>query len=74
MAPAVSPRLREARQSAELTQQALADRVGARQPHVARWESGAALPRVDTAVRLAAVLGTTVEAIWPLTPRPNNNR
>jgi transcriptional regulator with XRE-family HTH domain len=65
------PRLREARLAAGLTQQALAARVGARQPHIARWELGQ-LPRVDKAVRLAAALDTTVEAIWS-TPDPQRS-
>ncbi len=57
--------LRRARAAAGLTQKALGDLVGVEQPHIARWESGSQLPRVDRAVRLASVLGTTVEALWP---------
>jgi transcriptional regulator with XRE-family HTH domain len=56
--------MREARQNAGLSQQGLADRLGVHQPDVARWESGRVMPRVDTALRLAAALGTTVEALW----------
>ncbi|MEJ7785579.1 MAG: helix-turn-helix transcriptional regulator [Solirubrobacteraceae bacterium] len=59
-------RLREARLAAGLTQQALADRIGARQPHVARWESGAHEPRARMAVRVSEVLGTTANALWPV--------
>jgi putative transcriptional regulator len=58
------PRLREVRVQAGLTQTDLAGLTGFRQPHIARWESGKQLPRVDTALRLAAALKTTVEAIW----------
>lgn len=61
--------LRRARIDAGLTQQALADRVGVARPRIARWEAGGRVPKVETAVRLARELGTTVEAIWtPLTP------
>lgn len=63
MAP--RPLLREARLSAELTQQELADRLGADQAVIARWESGVREPRVLAAVRLSEVLGTTANAIWP---------
>ncbi len=63
--------LRQARLSAGLTQQALADRVGVVRPEIARWEAGGRVPRVDTAVRLARALDTTVEELWaPLTPTP----
>jgi len=44
--------------------------MGIPRPNVARWESGTQLPRVDTALRLAAILGTTVEALW--TPVTDN--
>ncbi len=57
--------LRQARVAAGLTQQALADRVGVVRPEIARWEAGGRLPRVDTAVRLALALDTTVEKLWP---------
>src|SRR4051812_10831032 len=60
-----STALRQARLQAGLTQRALAELVGVRQPHIARWETGAQLPRVDTAVRIAVALDTTVEALWP---------
>ncbi len=59
------PGLREARLAAGLTQGALADRMGVPGPSIARWEAGTVMPRVDTALRLAAILGVTVEAVWP---------
>jgi putative transcriptional regulator len=58
------PRLREARAHAGLTQTELARLAGVRQPHIARWERGDHLPRVDSAIRVAAALKTTVEALW----------
>jgi transcriptional regulator with XRE-family HTH domain len=68
------PRLREARVRAGLTQTELAGLTGARQPHIARWESGKQLPRVDTALRLAAALKTTVDAIWSSDPEKRPRR
>lgn len=62
--------MRKARQKAGLSQQALADRLGVHQPTVAQWEAGRVMPRVDTAIRLAAALETSVEEIWP----PESNR
>ena len=64
--------MREARQNAGLSQQGLADRLGVHQPTVAQWESGRVLPRVDTALRLAAALGTSVEALWAPDESPAN--
>lgn len=40
--------LRYARRSAALSQRELAERVGSAQPAIARIESGATVPRVDT--------------------------
>ncbi|MBN1530696.1 MAG: helix-turn-helix transcriptional regulator [Thermoleophilaceae bacterium] len=57
------PRLRDARVRAGLTQRELAALTGFRQPHIARWEGGQ-VPRVDTALRLAGALETTVEELW----------
>jgi len=58
--------LRRARESAGLTQRALATRLGVPQPSVARIESGAVVPRVDTLERLLSVCGATLTAA----PRP----
>lgn len=57
--------MREARRNVGLSQQGLADRLGVHQPTVAQWEAKRVMPRVDTALRLAAALDTTVEALWP---------
>ncbi len=64
MAP--RPLLSEARLSAGLTQRELGERLGADQAVIARWESGVREPRVSAAVRISEVLGTTVNAIWPV--------
>jgi transcriptional regulator with XRE-family HTH domain len=52
--------LREARRSARLTQRALALEARMPQPTVARIESGAVVPRVDTLERLLAACGRTL--------------
>jgi predicted transcriptional regulator len=58
--------LRQARRRAGLTQRELADRAGVPQSQVARIESGAVVPRVDTLDRLLEVCGEGLEAV----PRP----
>lgn len=54
--------LRWARRKAGLTQRELAERVGVAQSAVARIESGAVVPRVDTLDRLLRACGYTLEA------------
>ena len=58
--------LREARRAAGLSQRTLAARAGVPQPAVARIESGAVVPRVDTLDRLLAACGLEVAT----RPRP----
>ena len=53
--------MRYARRRAGLTQRALADAAGVPQPAIARIESGAVSPRVDTLERLLAAAGATLE-------------
>jgi transcriptional regulator with XRE-family HTH domain len=55
--------LRDARRRAGLTQRALARRAGVPQPTVARIESGAVVPRVDTLDRLLADCGLGLESV-----------
>jgi predicted transcriptional regulator len=52
--------LRDARRRLRLSQRALARLAGVPQPTVARIESGAVVPRVDTLDRLLAVCGRTL--------------
>jgi uncharacterized protein len=54
--------LREARREVKLSQRALALVAGVPQPTVARIESGAVTPRVDTLDRLLAACGRTLMA------------
>jgi predicted transcriptional regulator len=58
--------LRQARRRAGLTQRALAARAEVPQSRVAKIESGAVVPRVDTFDRLLAACGEGLESI----PRP----
>ena len=58
--------LRQARRRAGLTQRQLASKAGVPQPMVARIESGAVIPRVDTLDRLLEACGEGLESH----PRP----
>ena len=49
--------LREARQRAGLSQEALAGRLGTTQSAVARWEIGGVSPRLDTLERILEACG-----------------
>lgn len=49
--------VRAARLDAGLTQQQLADRVGTTQSAIARWESGADTPRLDSLAALLRACG-----------------
>jgi DNA-binding XRE family transcriptional regulator len=62
------PLLRDTRRAAGLSQTALAEMVGVRQQHVARWEGGKVVPNAWMAVRLAEALGTSANLIWPTRP------
>ncbi len=52
-----APLIRNARLRAGLTQVELAERVGTKQPAIARWERGESEPRVDTLTSLLAACG-----------------
>jgi transcriptional regulator with XRE-family HTH domain len=58
--------LREARHRVGLSQEALAARLGTTQSAVARWESGAVSPRLDTLERILEACG--FEPRVPLQP------
>ena len=55
----------EAREEMGLSQRELAELTGVKQPAIARLESGATVPRIDTLIRLLVPLGKTL-AIVPL--------
>ena len=54
-------RIREARTAAGLSQQALADAVGAHQPTVAAWESDRRSLSVESLAALSRSLGRTTD-------------
>ncbi len=58
--------LRQARRRAGLTQRELGDRAGVPQSRIAKIESGAVVPRVDTFDRLLEACGEGLESL----PRP----
>ncbi|MBR3559742.1 MAG: helix-turn-helix transcriptional regulator [Bacteroidales bacterium] len=53
--------LLDARKNAGLTQQELAERIGADKSYVSRVERGLIIPSVSTLYRIAAAMGLTVE-------------
>ena len=63
-APERGARVAQARKAAGLSQQALADRVGAGRVTIARIEAGAQRPALDLALKLSAALGESVETLF----------
>jgi len=53
--------LLDARKNAGLTQQELAERIGANKGYVSRLERGLTIPSVSTLYRIAAAMGLAVE-------------
>ena len=53
--------LLDARKNAGLTQQELAERIGADKGYVSRLERGITIPSVSTLYRIAAAMGLAVE-------------
>ena len=53
--------IRNARERRKVSQTELAQRVGTKQPHIARLELGKALPRLDVLHKIAAALGLRLE-------------
>lgn len=54
------------RKAQDLTQRQLADKLNIHYQVLQRWESGERTPTVDTAMRLAKILNTTVEYLFIL--------
>jgi putative transcriptional regulator len=57
-------RVAEARERAGLTQPALAERVGASRPTIARIEGGTTTPSVTLALAISRELGASVESLF----------
>lgn len=53
--------LLDARKNAGLTQQELAERIGANKGYISRLERGLTIPSVSTLYRIAAAMGLAVE-------------
>lgn len=60
----LSRRIRERRQTAELTQQALADRAGLSRATIARLELGSGGVTLATLERIAGALGSTYDSVF----------
>lgn len=56
-------RLKELRERQHIDQRTLAEMAGIDQAQISRWEAGKAVPRLDTALAVARVLGVSVEAL-----------
>ena len=57
-------RLKEIRLARNVSQNALAEEVGITRMTLNRYEKSKFLPSVDIALRLARILGVTVQDIW----------
>ena len=53
--------LLDARKNAGLTQQELADRIGANKGYISRIERGLTVPTVATLYKIASAMGLTIE-------------
>src|SRR5262245_13429928 len=60
----MSPMLKDEREAAGLSQAGLAASAGVSRQLVSAAESGRSVPAVDAALRMAAVLGVTVEQLF----------
>ena len=59
-------RLRNKRLISGLTVYQLAIRIGVREQTIRRWECGQHNPDVLTAQRLAKILNSSIDEIWPI--------
>lgn len=65
-------RLQALRKAKNLSQEALADRLGVSRQAIGKWESGSALPSIDNLLELAAILETTVDYLLTGTEPPQD--
>lgn len=74
--PTMYDRIRRLRKGADLTQDALADKIGVASDTISRWENGKRQPRSGDIAKLASVLNTSVSYILgeteDATPAPAN--
>ena len=64
-APVRRVRLGEALKRMGWDQVDLAERLGVDHSTVSRWVAGKSIPRLNRALRIAMLLGVSVEALWP---------
>ncbi len=60
----LAKRIYESRKKMGVTQEVLADKLGITPQSISRWENGQSRPDVDMLPRLAAIFGTTVDALF----------
>lgn len=59
----LAEQIAQRRRALGMTQQKLADRVGAHQSHVSHWESGYRHPRASSLLAIADALGCDVRLV-----------
>ena len=64
--------IRKIRVECNFTQEQMAKRVGVERSTVAKWETGASLPRSELLPKLADVLGCTVDELLRATDQKEN--
>lgn len=55
--------LKKLREQSGLTQENIAEAVGVGQSAISMWETGKSKPRADMLIKLAAILGCTVDEL-----------
>ncbi|MDE6001197.1 MAG: helix-turn-helix domain-containing protein [Clostridia bacterium] len=55
--------LKYQREAAELSQHALASKIGTSNQNISRWESGSVLPNIDFCVKLADFYGISLDEL-----------
>ena len=57
-------RIKELRKKTEMTQNALAKKIGVNQSAVAQWENGLTVPRTSILPRVADALGVSIQDLY----------
>ena len=57
-------RIKELRKKTEMTQNALAKKIGVNQSSVAQWETGLTVPRASILPRIADALGVNIQDLY----------
>jgi transcriptional regulator with XRE-family HTH domain len=61
--------LRNVRRARTLNQQQMAQLLGVSQQTYSKYESGLLVPSADMQMRIAAILGSSIDALWPTDER-----